>query len=86
MELGLLLLAALVLFGHKKLPDASRALGRSLRIFRNEMKGLQDDGRASAAVLREPGLEAQARAVDAAAAQARARANSPRATVSHAPR
>jgi sec-independent protein translocase protein TatA len=43
MELGLILLAVLVLFGYKKLPDASRALGRSLRIFKSELKGLQDD-------------------------------------------
>ena len=43
MELGLILLAVLVLFGYRKLPDASRALGRSLRIFRSEMKGLRDD-------------------------------------------
>jgi sec-independent protein translocase protein TatA len=43
MELALILLAVLVLFGHQKLPDASRALGRSLRIFRSEMKGLEED-------------------------------------------
>jgi sec-independent protein translocase protein TatA len=47
MELGLLVLGFLVLFGYKRLPDASRALGRSLRIFRSEMKGLQDDARPS---------------------------------------
>ena len=43
MELALILLAVLLLFGYKKLPDASRSLGRSLRIFRSEMKGLKDD-------------------------------------------
>jgi sec-independent protein translocase protein TatA len=43
MEIGLVLLAILLLFGYKKLPDASRSLGRSLRIFKGEMKGMKDD-------------------------------------------
>jgi sec-independent protein translocase protein TatA len=42
-ELIIVLLIVLVLFGYKKLPDASRALGRSLRIFKGEMKGMKDD-------------------------------------------
>ncbi|TFV89803.1 Sec-independent protein translocase subunit TatA [Blastococcus sp. CT_GayMR16] len=43
LEIGLILLAILLLFGYKKLPDASRSLGRSLRIFKGEMKGMKDD-------------------------------------------
>ncbi len=43
LEIGLIILAVLLLFGYKKLPDASRSLGRSLRIFKGEMKGLKDD-------------------------------------------
>ena len=43
LEIGLILLAVLLLFGYKKLPDASRSLGRSLRIFKGEMKGMKDD-------------------------------------------
>ncbi len=35
----------MVLFGAKRLPDASRSLGRSLRIFKAETKGLRDDDR-----------------------------------------
>jgi sec-independent protein translocase protein TatA len=42
-ELVLIILAILLLFGYKKLPDASRSLGRSLRIFKGEMKGMKDD-------------------------------------------
>src|SRR3712207_8030241 len=38
-----IILAILLLFGYKKLPDASRSLGRSLRIFKGEMKGMKDD-------------------------------------------
>jgi sec-independent protein translocase protein TatA len=43
LEIGLIVLAVLLLFGYKKLPDASRSLGRSLRIFKGEMKGMKDD-------------------------------------------
>ena len=35
-EIGLIV-AVMLLFGYRKLPDASRSLGRSLRIFRSEM-------------------------------------------------
>jgi sec-independent protein translocase protein TatA len=42
-----------VLFGYKRLPDASRSIGRSLRIFKAETKGLvhgdDDDTAAKAA-------------------------------------
>jgi sec-independent protein translocase protein TatA len=34
----------LLLFGAKRLPDAARGLGRSLRIFKAETKGLVEDG------------------------------------------
>jgi sec-independent protein translocase protein TatA len=48
-EIGLVILVVLLLFGYKKLPDAARSFGRSLRIFKGEMKGLKDDdGRAAA--------------------------------------
>jgi sec-independent protein translocase protein TatA len=33
----------IVLFGTKKLPDAARSLGRSMRILRTEVSGLQRD-------------------------------------------
>ena len=42
-ELVLIILAVLLLFGYKKLPDAARSFGRSLRIFKGEMKGMKDD-------------------------------------------
>jgi len=42
-EIILIILAVLLLFGYKKLPDASRSIGRSLRIFKGEMKGMKDD-------------------------------------------
>ena len=42
-EIILIIVAVLLLFGYKKLPHASRSIGRSLRIFKGEMKGLQED-------------------------------------------
>ncbi|KQS66574.1 Sec-independent protein translocase subunit TatA [Modestobacter sp. Leaf380] len=42
-EIALIVLAVFLLFGYKKLPDASRSLGRSLRIFKGEMGGMKDD-------------------------------------------
>jgi sec-independent protein translocase protein TatA len=38
----------LLLFGAKRLPDAARGIGRSLRIFKAETKGLAEDDAAKA--------------------------------------
>ncbi len=42
-HLLILVLVVLVLFGGKRLPDAARGLGRSLRIFKSEVKQMKDD-------------------------------------------
>ena len=39
----LLLIVVIVLFGAKRLPDSARSLGRSLRIFKSEMKDMKND-------------------------------------------
>jgi sec-independent protein translocase protein TatA len=90
MEIGLIVLAVLLLFGYKKLPDASRSIGRSLRIFKGEMKGMkEDDVRLKDAAATTPvrgevapptatDLEAEARAAEARAAELRARATQAR--------
>jgi sec-independent protein translocase protein TatA len=39
----ILILLVAVLFGAKRLPDAARGLGRSLRIFKAETRGLMGD-------------------------------------------
>jgi len=39
----IILVLILVLFGAKKMPEAARGLGRSLRILKAETKGLHDD-------------------------------------------
>lgn len=39
----LLLIVVIILFGAKRLPDSARSLGRSLRIFKSEMKDMKND-------------------------------------------
>ena len=48
-EILIVLVLLLLLFGAKRLPDAARGLGRSLRIFKAETKGLRDDDKERAA-------------------------------------
>ena len=38
----------IVLFGAKKLPDAARSLGKSMRIFKSEMREMQNDSKSDA--------------------------------------
>jgi sec-independent protein translocase protein TatA len=40
----ILLIVVVILFGAKRLPDSARSLGRSLRIFKSEMKDMKEDG------------------------------------------
>ena len=42
-HLLLILLVVVVLFGSRRLPDAARGLGRSMRIFKSEVKQMKDD-------------------------------------------
>ena len=39
----LLLIVLVVLFGAKRLPDSARSLGKSLRIFKSEIKEINND-------------------------------------------
>lgn len=42
-HLAILLAVMILLFGAKKLPDAARGLGRSLKILKAETKGLREE-------------------------------------------
>ena len=52
-----LMILVLVLFGYKRLPDAARSIGRSLRIFKTEMSSLVDDDNAHPPTGREQSSE-----------------------------
>jgi sec-independent protein translocase protein TatA len=66
-EIILILLVLLLLFGAKKLPDLSRSMGRSLRIFKSETKGLREDDKdagSSASSAPAPPREVEGQVVD----------------------
>jgi sec-independent protein translocase protein TatA len=46
----ILIAVAVLLFGAKKLPDAARSLGKSMRIFKSEIRELQAEGKSDEAV------------------------------------
>lgn len=42
-ELIIIAVVLVLLFGAKKLPDAARSIGRSMRIFKSEVKEMNND-------------------------------------------
>ena len=42
-EIIIIVLAIFLLFGAKRMPDAARSLGRSMRIFKSEVKEMRGD-------------------------------------------
>jgi sec-independent protein translocase protein TatA len=59
-EIAIIAVVVLVLFGSKKLPEAARSLGRSMRIIKTEIKGLHDDDAPPAATTTAAQLPAAA--------------------------
>ena len=55
----ILLFVVVVLFGSKRLPDAARSLGKSMRIFKSEVKELQADHKSDGPTPAQPGQPAQ---------------------------
>lgn len=49
----ILILLVVVLFGYKKMPDAARSIGRSMRIFKSEMGQMDKDDTTASAASRE---------------------------------
>ena len=43
---AIIAIVVVVLFGAKKLPDAARSLGKSMRIFKSEMREMQSENKA----------------------------------------
>ncbi|MDQ1689553.1 MAG: sec-independent protein translocase protein TatA [Frankiaceae bacterium] len=48
-ELIVIAVVVVLLFGAKRLPDAARSMGRSMRIFRSEVRGMSEDEKAAKA-------------------------------------
>ena len=63
---AILLVVVVVLFGAKRLPDAARSLGKSLRIFKAEVRELQTETKpdASGAPVTPPATTVQSERVD----------------------
>jgi len=67
--IGILLV---VLFGAKRLPDAARSLGKSMRIFKSEVRELQNDNKPeSSAPQATPAQPVQSERVEPPAADGR---------------
>lgn len=49
-HLAIVAVVVIVLFGAKRLPDAARSLGKSLRIFKSEVRELQNENKPSTPV------------------------------------
>lgn len=55
---AILAIVVILLFGAKKLPDAARSLGKSMRIFKSELREMQTEEKADKA--QAPSIEAPA--------------------------
>ena len=56
---AILILVIVLLFGSKRLPDAARSLGKSMRIFKSEVKELQAENKVDTPVTpQQPATEA----------------------------
>lgn len=66
---AILAVLIVVLFGAKRLPDAARSLGKSMRIFKSEMRELHNETQSATAVTAPPPATAvQSERIDPAAA------------------
>ena len=54
-----LLLLVVVLFGYKRLPDVAKSVGQSMKIFKSEVKSLNDDAPTTPATPAAPDVTAQ---------------------------
>jgi sec-independent protein translocase protein TatA len=65
MEIVLILLVLVLLFGAKKLPELARGSGRALRIFKAETKGLLDEDEEKQKTDEQRELDAQTERIEA---------------------
>jgi len=63
---AILIFVIVLLFGSKRLPDAARSLGKSMRIFKSEVKELQAEHKSDSAVIPvQPPVQVQSERVEA---------------------
>ncbi len=62
LEITIIALLILLLFGAKKLPDMARSLGKSARILKSEAKAMKSEGQPAATPADPPQDPAQAQA------------------------
>ena len=53
-HLAIIAVLLVVLFGAKRLPDAARSLGKSLRIFKSEVRELQGENKSETPAAAQP--------------------------------
>jgi sec-independent protein translocase protein TatA len=69
-EIIIILVVLVLLFGAKRLPDAARSLGRSMRIFKSEVKEMgNDDDESPKSTAPAPPREVEGRVVEPAPAE-----------------
>ena len=64
---AILAVVVILLFGAKKLPDAARSLGTSMRIFKSELREMQSENKTESSALENP-APVQSQRVDPPAA------------------
>jgi sec-independent protein translocase protein TatA len=64
LHLLILVLVIVLIFGSRRLPDAARGLGRSLRIFKAEVKEMREDGKPASSERTSSGDALEGRIVD----------------------
>ncbi|CDO89192.1 preprotein translocase subunit TatA [Mycobacterium triplex] len=53
---AILAVVVILLFGAKKLPDAARSLGKSMRIFKSELREMQTENKTDAPSIETPAV------------------------------
>ena len=71
-KIAIIAILIIVLFGSRKLPEAARSLGKSMRILKTEVSSLHDDEPAPGATVQAAPAQLQAPAAPAASVDAQA--------------
>jgi sec-independent protein translocase protein TatA len=70
-HLAIIAVLVIVLFGAKRLPEAARSLGKSMRIFKSEVRELQSDKPETPATQAAPAQPVHSERVEPPAADGR---------------